>query len=604
LPDDWAALIQQVKQANDIVDVVGGYVALRSTGPTYKGLCPFHDDHRPSFDVDPRRQRYRCWACGKFGDVYNFIQEHDKVDFREALELLARQAGISLEKSRDSAPQRNRSVMLGVMRWAGEQYQQCLLDSPLAEAARVYLGQRKLNGDTVRRFGLGFAPPAGDWLVGRAGKAGMSVDTLEKVGLFARRDNGDGFFDRFRDRVIFPIRDPRGQTVGFGGRILPSSPSADRTPKYYNSSDTPLFSKQENLYGIDLARQAGLEAGCLIVVEGYTDVLMAHQFGVRNIVSTMGTALNARHIQHLRRWVPRVVLVFDADEGGARGVDRALQLFVSLKLDLAIATLPPGQDPCDFLVQEGPEAFRQRIDDACDALDFKLNQLLAAGADSIEGRRRAVEAVLGVIALAPEMSDHEDAVKQQLVVSRIAQRLSLREEIVWSRLKELRSQRRAAEPPASAKPESRQAPAPPRERQLLQVLLADPQMVPLAAQEIAPTEIEHPGLRQLLEGLYDLHARGELPDLDRLRPTISHPALAQAALELQEIGRMHPERDIWLRDLLAEFRKRRTRADQQELQNQLHAANDHTEAVELLRQLQVRTVSSESGPPPLANPGF
>ncbi len=606
LADDWSALIQQIKDANDIVEVVGGYVALRSVGPTFKGLCPFHDDHRPSFDVDPRRQRYRCWSCGKFGDVFNFIQENDKVDFREALELLARRAGIPLEKTPDSPHQRNRAAMLQVMRWAAEQYHQCLLDSPLAEAARSYVGERKLNGETVRRFSLGFAPPAGDWLVNRATKAGMSFDTLEKVGLFAQRDGGDGYYDRFRDRVIFPIRDARGQPVGFGGRILPSSPSADRSPKYYNSGDTPLFSKQENLYGIDAARQAGIEAGYLIVVEGYTDVLMAEQCGIHNVVSTMGTALNARHVQHLRRWVPRVVLVFDADAGGSKGVDRALEIFVSQQLELAIATLPEGLDPCDLLVQQGTDAFRQLIARAEDALDFKLSQLLAAkDADSIEGKRQVVEAVLEIIAAAPASSGQEGAVKQELVVSRIAQRMGIREETVWNRLKELRGRRRPNAPvPARNVPESRTAPAPPRERQLLQVLLAEPRLVALAFEEIAPDVIEHPGLRQLLEGLYDLHSRGETPDLDRLRPRIGNTALAQTALELQDIGRMHPEQESWLTGLLAEFRNRRTQARQRELQNQLHAANDHTEAVELLRQLQVRTVSSETGPPPLAKPSF
>ncbi len=162
---DWSDLIRQVKEANDIVEVIGGYVTLRPAGPTFKGLCPFHDDHRPSFDVDPRRQRYRCWSCQKSGDVISFIQEHERVDFREALEVLARRAGISLEKIGVQPPDCGRALMLEVVRWAAEQYQHCLLDAPLGEAARKYLGERHLAGETVRRFGLGFAPPHGDWLV-------------------------------------------------------------------------------------------------------------------------------------------------------------------------------------------------------------------------------------------------------------------------------------------------------------------------------------------------------------------------------------------------------------------------------------------------------
>src|SRR5262249_2625188 len=352
LADDRVALIKQVKEANDIVDVVGTYVALRPAGPTFKGLCPFHDDHRPSFDVDPRRQRYRCWSCGKFGDVITFIQEHDRVDFREALELLAKRAGILLEKRADSPQTRNRALMLEVVKWSAEQFHRCLLDSPQGEAARQYLGERRLTGETVRRFGLGFAPLSGQWLVQLAQHAGMSLDLLEQVGLIARRQEG-GYYDRFRDRMMFPIRDARGQPVGFGGRILPSSPLSARGPKYYNSSETLLFSKSEQLYGLDLARQTAASAGYLAVVEGYTDVLMAHQFGIPQVVATMGTALNTRHVQHLRRYAPRVVLVFDADAGGATGVERALEIFVSQKGGLAICTLPEGLDPLDRLLPTG-----------------------------------------------------------------------------------------------------------------------------------------------------------------------------------------------------------------------------------------------------------
>lgn len=595
MADDRGGLIRQVKEANDIVDVVGGYVALRPAGPTFKGLCPFHEDHRPSFDVDPRRQRYRCWSCQKYGDVFTFIQEQERVDFREALELLARRAGITLEKRNASPPNRGRALMLETVRWAAEQYHRCLLDLPLAEGARRYLGDRRLAGETVRRFGLGYAPAAGDWLVQRAASGNVSLELLEKVGLVAVRQEGRGYYDRFRDRIIFPIRNTRGQEVGFGGRIMPTSPFADRAPKYYNSCDTPLFTKSEQLYGLDHARAAATEAGCLAVVEGYTDVLMAHQLGIPQVVATMGTALNARHVQHLRRFVPRVVLIFDADAGGNTGVDRALQLFVSQNVDLAIATLPEGLDPCDLLVAQGAEPFRAALTQAVDALDFKLQQVLASRqAQGVEGRCRAVDAVLGVIALSPEMVGPENAIKQQLILSRIAQRLALQEETVWARLKELREGIRARQHKEVGPQDgqgndsaTRSAPAPPEERELLEVLLADPTLVPLAAAEIAPEQIGHPGLRELLSGLYDLQAAGEPPILDLLRVRISNPRLAAAALDLQDLGCMNTDRPGWLRRLLDEFRrKHRLEPRQRELKNQLQAASNHEEAIALLRQLQ------------------
>jgi DNA primase len=605
LVDDWEAVIKQVKEASDIVDVVGTYVTLRQTGKTSKGLCPFHQDHHPSFDVDPQRQRYRCWACGKHGDVISFIQEFEHVEFREALEILARRAGISLEKTVKSGQNLGRARMFEVMKWAAEQFHQCLLDSPLAEAARVYLGERRLSGETIRRFKLGFAPREGDWLVRLAARSALSSDTLETVGLIARRAEGDGWYDRFRDRVMFPIRDPRGQTVGFGGRILPSSPLSAKAPKYYNSSDTPLFTKSEQLYGLDMARQEGAGAGFLAVVEGYTDVLMAHQMGIPQVVSTMGTALNARHVHHLRRYVPRVVLVFDADAGGDTGVDRALEIFVSQEVDLAIATLPDGMDPCDLLVQAGAEPFRLALDRAVNALDFKLDRVLARSeAQGIEGRRRAVDEVLGIIALAHQMPDQAGAVKQELVVSRIAQRLSLREETIWARLKELRAKRPSLNRPAGKPmPQERKAPAAPWEQQLLQVLLSDPALVSKAVSEITPEEIEHPGLRLLLQRLFALHAQGTRPDFDRLRDQIENGPLLETALRFQEIGRRMTDRPARLNELLAEFHKRQAMPVTEKLQNQLKAASDHTEGVELLRQLQQRTLGLESGASPVGGPG-
>jgi DNA primase len=603
LARDWETLTTQIKEANDIVDVVGGYVTLQSAGGKFKGLCPFHDDHRPSFVVDPQWQNYRCWACGKFGDVFTFIQEKERVDFREARELLARRAGISLEKIDDSPQKLGRALMLDVMRWAEEQYQRFLREAPQAEAARRYLDERRLSAETIERFGLGYAPPAGDWLVQLAARAKKPSDMLEKVGLIAQSDEGRGYYHRFRDRIMFPIRNTRGQTVGFGGRILPSSPFKDKAPKYYNSADTPLFTKSEQLYGLDLARPAGSNAGYLAVVEGYTDVLMAHQHGVSQVVATMGTALNARHVQHLRRFVPRVVLVFDADEGGKGGVDRALELFVSQDVELAIATLPEGLDPCDLLVQQGAAPFQQALDNAVDALDFKLNQLLAGGArDSVEGKRRAVEELLGVIALAPTMAGQAGQLKRELVMGKIAQRLGLKEESLWGRLRELhaKEQSKRKAPPEAHPSQSvglpEAAPAAAHEKELLEVLLAEPALVPVAATNIGVEEIEHLGLRKLLQGLYDLQEEGAPPDLEHLRPKIDSARLCEHAFKMQAVGRMNANPAAWLQELFVEFRQRQVKPVKQNLHNQLHSVDDHATAIERLRQLQnAETSESEAG---------
>jgi DNA primase len=605
---DLVALTQQIKAANDIVAVVGTYVALRPAGQTYKGLCPFHDDKRPSLDVDPRRQRYRCWACNKAGDVINFIQEFERVSFIEARELLARRAGISLENLAGKPQGPSRASMLDVMRWAGELFENCLLESPLAEAARVYLGERKLTGETVRRFGLGFAPGAGSWLFQQAAAAKMSVELLEMVGLIAKRSEDRSYYDRFRDRVMFPIRDPQGRTVGFGGRILPTSAFADRAPKYYNSSETPLFSKSEQLYGIDLARQAAAKAGYLAVVEGYTDVLMAHQYGIAHVVATMGTALNARHVAQLRRLVPRVVLVFDADQGGDTGVDRAIEVFVSNDLDLRVAALPEGLDPCDLLVAQAAEPFRAALEQAIPVFEYKLQRVWAAEApNGLEGKRRAVEQLLTLLAAAPE----DRSVKLELMVNRIGHRLNLKEETLWTRFRELRAARRAtaekarpeplagsqplaalqaenATPQAAPQAAARSAPAERHEIQLLEVLLAYPNLVATARAEVTPEEVEHPGLRLLLECLYRLEAEGVQPDLDHLHGRLDNERLMETARRFQDRGLEILDGAGELRGVLNRFIERRITGLKHSLRERLEA-NDIQAASQLQDQLRELT---------------
>jgi DNA primase len=594
--------VKQVKEANDIVDVVGAYLSLRPAGGTFKALCPFHDDSRPSFDVDPRRQRYRCWACGKHGDVLSFVQEFEHVSFPEAMEQLARRAGITLEPNGPPGAGQQRGQLLDVMRWAAKQFHECLLDDPLAEDGRRYLGERGLSGKTNRLWGLGFAPASGHWLVDLATENGVSLEHLEVVGLIGQRKHGPGYYDRFRDRVQFPIRDVRAQVVGFGGRILPTSPLLDRPqppPKYYNSSDTPLFSKSEQLYGIDQARPAAEKAGYLAIVEGYTDVLMAHQMGVTQVVATMGTALNDRHLRQIRRFVPRVVLVFDADEGGHLGVDRALTLFATHDMDLSIAALPTGLDPCDLLVQQGPDPFRRVLECAADALEFKLDgMILREGTSSVEGRRRIVDAVLGVIALAGSLPGEASAVKIELMVSRIARRLALKEETVWARLDELRRARRSSESGRSREDNEREparsAPASPKERRLLELLLAEPNLVSQAANGVRLEEISHPGLRRLLAGLFALSAAGISPTLDRLRVDLDDaPALVNKAFQLQDVGLSKPNRQRELEDLVGYFRQGNEKTARQELKGQLQVATDMSDAqaeTELLLRVMNKSV--------------
>jgi DNA primase len=607
VPSDPVELTKQIKAASDIVAVVGGYLALKPTGPTFKALCPFHTDSRPSLDVDPRRQRYRCWACGKHGDVISFVQEMEKVGFKEARLILANKAGIALD-DRPSPQDQARVRLLGVMRWAQDKYQECLLNDPAAEPARKYLGTRNLSGKSVRDFGLGFAPIAGDWLVQHALRERIPEDVLIEVGLTAVRQEGRGCYDRFRDRVMFPIRDVQSRPVGFGGRIMPESPYASRAPKYYNSAETPLFSKSELLYGLDLARHAGAAVGYLAVVEGYTDVMMAHQCGVPQVVATMGTALNHRHVTQLRRYAPKVVLVYDADAGGMTGVDRALEIFVSQDVELAVAVLPDGLDPCDLLSQsDGVEVFNKVLGSAVDALDFKLNRLLERDPrPSVEATRRIIDAVLGIMAAAPALTSQISQVKQELIVTRLAQRLGLRHETVWARLGELKRERKKndlangdrqvavgqenSSRTSIARPDEPAGPRFEAEKQLLNLLLAYPLFVGQAQAAVSPEEIGHTGLRRMLAELYFINAAGETPDMDILRERLhDRPDLYEHAEKRRYVGLHATEPEQNVTRILDWFARQRSQAEEKSLTAKLKGETlDPDEAAELLRKLQSR----------------
>lgn len=590
-----------VKEASDIVDVVGSYISLRPAGQmTFKGLCPFHDDHRPSFDVDPKRGRFRCWSCGKYGDVITFVQEFEKVEFAEALEILAKRAGINLEKNENLVQNRLRGSMLDTVHWASDQYHQCLQESPLAAEARSYLSSRGLEDEIIRQFGLGFAPRRGDWLLELAHNDGVEVGMLEQVGLLGQKTDKPGLYDRFRERIMFPIRNVLGNPVGFGGRILPSSSMADKAPKYYNSSDSTLFSKSEQLYGIDLARNSIAKAGFLAVVEGYTDVMMAHQMGICNVVATMGTAINARHLRQLRRWTSKIVLVFDADTGGELGVDRALELFATNDMELLIATLPENLDPCDLLLRDGPESFQNVLDNAVDALEFKLSRVLLeankTGA-TLETRRKATDSILSVIARIPVENSPSSQLKVELMLGRIGKRLGLSEETLKARIKELRPkvESRKVDNNTSSNEELRRAKPAPEEKELVEVLLAYPELVNRARQEISPDDLSHPGLKQVVTVLYNLLDEQQLPDLDAVRARMGDSPIGSRLVDLADQGRRNLESVVWYCNILDRFNERKAKPAVKVIQDLVHAATDHETAIDLLKKLQSNSVRSSLG---------
>ena len=385
---------EQVRQAIDIVELVGSYMQLRRQGRGYVGLCPWHDDSRPSLQVNPERQSFKCWVCDIGGDIFSFLMRMEGLEFREALEMLADRAGIELAPRRQADGQFDRRNLLRVMSWAEKVFHRGLLEAPEAEPARRYLSERGINDESVQKFHLGFAPQSWDWLLQLARQQQIDPGVLERVGLVRRRESG-GFYDYFRGRLMFSIRDVRSRTIGFGGRVLPGV-SAENDAKYLNSPETPLFSKSNQLYALDVAREGIGREKNIVVMEGYTDVIMAHQHGVNHAVAVLGTALGERHVPLVRRFTDSITLVLDGDEAGQRRtmqiLDELLALFVAQEVDLKILTLPQGTDPCDVIATQGSEAFREMLNRSLDALEHKI-QAVTNGLASAPGTHQSSQAV-------------------------------------------------------------------------------------------------------------------------------------------------------------------------------------------------------------------
>jgi DNA primase len=561
---------QRVKQAIDIVDLVGSYVSLRRAGRGYVGLCPWHDDTRPSLQVNPERQSFKCWVCDLGGDVFSFVMKMEGVGFAEALALLADRANIPLAPTGRSVapgPADDKRLLYQAMAWADAQYHDCLLNDPQAAPAREYLSQRGITSASIHTFQLGFAPDRWDWIVERAAGTPYTAAVLERIGLVARRRQGPGWYDRFKGRVLFPIFDAQGRAVGTGGRVLPHL-ATDETAKYVNSPETPLFSKSNLLYGLNVARDAIRKTGTALVMEGYTDCIAAHQFGFENAVAVLGTAMGASHVQLLRRFADRVrvVLVLDGDEAGRRRAREVLELFVAGNVDLRVLTLPDESDPAEFLSAHGAAAFERLAADAPDALTHAFHAA-TAGVDlqaDVYAATQALEQLVATIARAPRLradTQVEDRLREEKFLQRLASEFRVPEQQVRRLMTEMR-RKSASRAPAAAPvvPASVRGPIDPLERELLEILVQFPATIEQVAGAIQPAQFVSESCRQVFAQAVALHRAGIVSDVERLLLENDDPGIKNLLVELDERGsaKRGASVEARLQDVLAGFERRQT----------------------------------------------
>lgn len=577
---------ERVRAAVDIVELVGGYLDLRRQGRNYVALCPWHEDSRPSLQVNQERQTWKCYVCNLGGDVFSFVMQHENVEFREALELLAEQAGVPLYKSprqSQAGSPEDKGTLYEAMAWAEQQFHNCLLSSAEAEPARRYLAERGISEESIHQFHLGFAPRQWQWILDRAKGTSFSEAVLQAVGLVLRSENSGNLYDRFRGRVMFSIRDVQSRPIAQGGRVLPEF-AEDKSAKYINSPETRLFSKSEQFYAMDQVRNAANRSRRVVIVEGYTDVIMAHQYGVSNVVAVLGTALGERHVKLLKRFADTVTLVLDGDDAGQRRTNEILNLFVAEQLDLRVVTLPDGLDPCDFLRKQGAEAFESMLEDAVDALEHKL-QISTAGIDLARDTHRAhqaLEEILTTLAASPgSATSSEHRLREQAVLTRISREFRIDESEVRGRLASLRlatsragRNRRQGIQADTAQP----ALLNDWDRELFELLVQQPDLVEDALTSLERGEFGTADAIALYDAMTELLGLGEVPDINKLLILIDEPRLKSLLVDLDESG--HDKIELGARECLDQYiaAYQRRRQDRQ-LRDQVSAL-DSTELSE------------------------
>ncbi len=428
-------LIEQIKDKNDIVQVISEYVSLKRTGRSLVGLCPFHSEKTPSFNVNQGKQFFYCFGCGTGGDVFSFIMKLENLDFIEAAKILADRAGIVWPefKKTDSEVERRRMELFKINQLAAAVFNQYLVKTDLGKSARDYFKKRNIEVESWSRFKLGYAPPGWHNLTEVLRKKSISLEAAEKLGLVSLGENG--FYDRFRERIIFPITDLKGNIVGFGGRVM-----NDSQPKYLNSPETEIFHKGHFLFGLSSARDAIRKQNQAIIVEGYLDVIQAQQAGFNNTVASLGTALTKEQARLIKKFTSEVVLAYDADSAGQKATIRGMELLQEAELNVKILKMPVGDDPDSFIKKNGAEAFSRLIEGALNLADFKLQQVIKEfNLNTPEGKIQAVQAVL------PEIASL-DNISREFYLRQLARETGITEVTVFAEFKEWLKRNRKKSP--------------------------------------------------------------------------------------------------------------------------------------------------------------
>jgi DNA primase len=592
------ATLEQIRAASDIVDVIGSYLPLKRAGANFVALCPFHKEKSPSFNVNPHRQIFHCFGCHKGGDVFTFVREYESLDFPEAVRRLADRAKIPLEYEQGAAGHQARDLkdkLLQIHEQICQRWQNALANEASGQLAREYLAKRGVSAEAVKLFRIGAAPESWDDTVNWSRSKGYELALMEQAGLILHKEGTDRYYDRFRGRLMFPICDEQGRVVGFSGRVLSGD---EKTAKYVNSPETPIFTKSKVFFGLDKSKRAILDAGYAVVCEGQLDLIACFMSGVQNMVAPQGTAFTGDHARILKRYVDEVVLCFDSDNAGQNAAVRSLDHLLGSGLAVRVAVVPKPHDPDSFIKERGGPAFRELIEKADGFYDYYLNRLCATNDVTGDKGRLTVLRSMGEAVLKANNSVLADKYAQKTAL-----RLGVAPDAVRAEFRKL-ARSSAPEirevPDEIYEPEVEVSPPNPQERWLIKLLFQNEDLVPWTASNLDPGWIQHPLVREAValrltaqtnQTWQSLPAFLQECQTDLLRTLVSSSVME---------GRSVPNPSQQLVDLVTRLRNQEI--DRQEsalLQRINQPETSEQEKVELLHQKQeLRALKRQPLTPP------
>jgi DNA primase len=576
--------LERIRAASDIVDVIGAYLPLKKAGANFTALCPFHKEKTPSFNVNPHKQIFHCFGCHKGGDVFTFVKEYENIGFVDAVRRLAERAKIPLEFDNNPAEQQSRHLkdqLLEIHEKITQRWQNCLLNGAAGQMARDYLAKRGVSADAIKLFRLGAAPELWDDTVNWAKSKNYELPLVEKAGLILRKENSEHFYDRFRGRLIFPICDEQGRVIGFSGRVLSGD---EKTAKYVNSPETPIFTKSKVFFGLDKSKRALLDAQSAIVCEGQLDLMACFMAGVQNVVAPQGTAFTDQHARIIKRYVDEVVLCFDSDEAGQNAAVRSLDHLLASGLAVRVAVMPAPHDPDSFIKNFGGEKFRELIQNAEGFFDYHLKRLCKQNeVNSDRGRNMILRG------MAEAVRKTGSAVLIDTYAQKTALQLGVSTESVRAEFKKITAIKISpVENEVETIPVETEISRPsPLEFHLLKLLLPHEELAAWTALHLDLDWISHPSARQIIERRLSAQKNETWKTLAAFLDECDSTEMRNLVTEAVAEDRKIPNPETQLADVILKLRNQfLDRQVASLIQKSSQSQTPETEKIELLREQQ------------------